>query len=357
MTRQKPFPLISQAAIALVMAGTAGYAEAVAVSKPPRVTGLRCEYQVDPLGIDATTPRFFWRLESEARGVAQTAYEIQVVADPSSFAATKAVWATGKVASDRVDARGLRRAAPSSRASGTTGACACGTKPGARAPGARRPHSRWGFSRPVTGRPGGSSPLRTRIKTKPEPRRPPPRIVRREGRRAFGASLRHEPRSLRARAERQARGRRLRMTPGWTSYGKRLQYQTYDVTPLLVRGKNVAGAMLGDGWYRGFLAWQDRRNVYGDRLALLCQIRIDYDDGRVEDVGNRRHVEGLDGPHPPFGHLHGRGLRRSAREARMEHGCLRRQRTWGPCASPPETRRSSWRPPARPCAASRSCAP
>ena len=36
-------------------------------------------------------------------------------------------------------------------------------------------------------------------------------------------------------------------TPGWTSYNKRLQYQTYDVTNLLQNGDNVAGAILGNG--------------------------------------------------------------------------------------------------------------
>ena len=35
------------------------------------------------------------------------------------------------------------------------------------------------------------------------------------------------------------------MTPGWTSYNRRLLYQTYDVTALLHPGTNRRGAMLG----------------------------------------------------------------------------------------------------------------
>ena len=42
------------------------------------------------------------------------------------------------------------------------------------------------------------------------------------------------------------------LTPGWTSYKTRLQYQTYDVTDLLRGGDNAIGALLGDGWYRGW---------------------------------------------------------------------------------------------------------
>ena len=40
----------------------------------------------------------------------------------------------------------------------------------------------------------------------------------------------------------------------------------------------LSGALLGNGWYRGYLAWEGQRNVYGDRLALLCQIEVTYKD-------------------------------------------------------------------------------
>ncbi len=75
------------------------------------------------------------------------------------------------------------------------------------------------------------------------------------------------------------------MPPGWTSYGHRLRYQTLDVTPLLHVGRNALAAMLGDGWYRGRLGFGGgRRNLYGERLALLAQLEIDYADGTSERV-------------------------------------------------------------------------
>ncbi|MCB9258287.1 MAG: family 78 glycoside hydrolase catalytic domain [Ignavibacteriales bacterium] len=67
-------------------------------------------------------------------------------------------------------------------------------------------------------------------------------------------------------------------TPGWTSYNKRLQYQTYDITNM-IKDQNAIGVILGDGWYRGYLAWNDNRNVYGEKLAVLAQIEIEYSDG------------------------------------------------------------------------------
>jgi alpha-L-rhamnosidase len=73
------------------------------------------------------------------------------------------------------------------------------------------------------------------------------------------------------------------LAPGWTSYDHRLRYQTFDVTGLLREGRNTIGAILGDGWYRGRLGFGGgRRNIYGDRLALLAQLEIAYADGTTE---------------------------------------------------------------------------
>jgi len=65
--------------------------------------------------------------------------------------------------------------------------------------------------------------------------------------------------------------------PGWTDYDKRVMCQTYDVTPLLCQGENAMGAILGDGWYCGFVAWHDRQR-YGDRPRLLAQLQVSFAD-------------------------------------------------------------------------------
>jgi alpha-L-rhamnosidase len=71
--------------------------------------------------------------------------------------------------------------------------------------------------------------------------------------------------------------------PGWTEYHKRVQYQTYDVTGMLSQGENVIGAILGDGWYCGFVAWCGRQ-VYGDRPRLLARLEIELQDGSTMSV-------------------------------------------------------------------------
>lgn len=75
-------------------------------------------------------------------------------------------------------------------------------------------------------------------------------------------------------------------TPGWTTYSKRLQYQTYDVTHQLQSGDNVLGVYLGDGWYRGYLGWNKEREIFGSTSALLLELHIRYADGSEEVIGS-----------------------------------------------------------------------
>ncbi|MEK0153545.1 glycoside hydrolase family 78 protein [Arthrobacter oryzae] len=83
-------------------------------------------------------------------------------------------------------------------------------------------------------------------------------------------------------------GRRVgrdRLAPGWTSYHHRLRYQTYDVTDYLRPGPNVIGLELADGWWRGNLGFQDKRNTYGDRTAAIAQLEITDGGGSITVIG------------------------------------------------------------------------
>ena len=74
------------------------------------------------------------------------------------------------------------------------------------------------------------------------------------------------------------------LAPGWSSYTNRIRYDTHDVTSLITGGDNVIGAVVADGWWRGFLKWDMLRNVYGERIGLLAQLEITYDDGSTDVV-------------------------------------------------------------------------
>ena len=69
---------------------------------PKAPVRLRCEYLVDPLGIEVTDPRLSWEVIDPRRGAVQTAYQVLVASTPEGLAAGKGhLWDTGRVASDQ----------------------------------------------------------------------------------------------------------------------------------------------------------------------------------------------------------------------------------------------------------------
>jgi alpha-L-rhamnosidase len=79
------------------------------------------------------------------------------------------------------------------------------------------------------------------------------------------------------------------LSPGWTDYDKRIQYQTHDVTEMLAEGRSALGAILSDGWYAGFVGMdpKHRGTHYGTRPRLLVQLDVEHtDDARVSIVSD-----------------------------------------------------------------------
>lgn len=78
------------------------------------------------------------------------------------------------------------------------------------------------------------------------------------------------------------------LSPGWTAYEKRLQYQTYDVTEMLTDGDNVIEVVVGKGWFSspmpGFVQPEDRRKRTDRANGLLAQLHISYIDGSTEAI-------------------------------------------------------------------------
>ena len=77
----------------------------------------------------------------------------------------------------------------------------------------------------------------------------------------------------------------VELTPGYTSYANILHVQTYDVLDLLRVGANTIDVVLSDGWYRGQVGAFRQFNQYGDRVALLAQVELGFDDGSRQVVG------------------------------------------------------------------------
>ena len=75
------------------------------------------------------------------------------------------------------------------------------------------------------------------------------------------------------------------LTPGFTDYSKRVQYQTYDVTKQIASGKNVLGAILGEGWFASGMTWSGLAYFFQPPpVRLLAQLEIQYSDGAHDNI-------------------------------------------------------------------------
>jgi alpha-L-rhamnosidase len=257
--------------------------------------GLRTEYKENPLGIDARKPRFGWRLPAGGRGVKQSAYQIRVTRGERGPGGGNPVWDSGRVASDESTQRVYE--GPPLESGRRYSWQVRVWDGGGKASGWSAP-AWWemGLLAPSDWKATWIEPNLTEDVSKPGP----VPMVRREFKLSGPVERARAYVTSHGLYEMQLNGQRVGdelLTPGWTSYNKRLQYQAYDVTPLLKPGANAVGVFLGSGWYRGDLAgWIGRRNVYGDRVALLMQINIIYKDGREETVGTDGSWKAATGP-------------------------------------------------------------
>src|SRR5690554_1091637 len=70
-----------------------------------RIHIVKCEYLVNPIGIDEQHPRFTWQMESEGRGGSQKAFQLVVGTEQGEVASGKGnVWQSGSVGSAVVPA-------------------------------------------------------------------------------------------------------------------------------------------------------------------------------------------------------------------------------------------------------------
>ncbi|WP_430972810.1 family 78 glycoside hydrolase catalytic domain [Sunxiuqinia rutila] len=246
-----------------------------------QVTNLLVENRQEPLGIDDPMPRLSWQLLADKRNVMQTAYEIRVSPDLKALKqGRKLSWHSGLVQSDQsvlVPYKG------SELAPGTPYYWQVRVRDN------KGKLSKW--SDPsffVTGLQQAANWQAQWIQVgfKEQKSRPSP---------LFRKEFTSDKKLVQALAfitakgvyEAEINGQKvgdLCLAPGWTSYNKRLQYQTYDVTDLINEGNNAVGVTLGNGWYRGNIGFEGKVDAYGDELALLFQLELTYDDGSTAVV-------------------------------------------------------------------------
>ena len=244
-----------------------------------QVQKLVTEYLENPIGIDIVKPRLSWQIISDEQNILQTAYEIRVADSPKNLSKKSAlIWTSGKVESDQSvnvefggsPLKSMERAFWQARIWDNNNKVSDWSEPAFWEMGILEPEL-WTASWITMG------------SEKESENSKPSQYFRKE------FNIKKKVKSARVYVTSLGlyqlfiNGKKVSddlFTPGWTTYNKRLQYQTYDVTAML-NEKNSIGAIVGDGWFRGKIA---KNLCYGDKLALLLQLQIFYTDGSSETI-------------------------------------------------------------------------
>ncbi|MBR0160290.1 MAG: family 78 glycoside hydrolase catalytic domain [Oscillospiraceae bacterium] len=233
---------------------------------------LTTEYKTGPLGLDEVQPRFSWKLESDRNDTRQSAYRLTVSNDT-------VMWDTGRVESGQSVLVEYMGATFSPRTAytwtvtvwdnhGEVASASSGFETGLLSGAAFEGKAQW-ITHGLT-KEEAASPVFTKsfIVARPLAKA-----------RLYATAL--------GLYEAEINGEKIDDTffaPGWTSYCRRLQYQTY-VAENLRQGRNELRFTLGKGWYAGVLGFMPTPNHYGDTTALLAMLVLTYDDGTEEIIG------------------------------------------------------------------------
>ena len=303
---------------------------------------LRCEHREDIPCVDTPAPRLSWALEGGAApdrlpGASWATAPCGTAAGSTSAALDRrrlrgpAAAARERV---RVDRRGLGRG----------GGRPAAASPRASAPGRASGRAEWiGRDRvhdpamPVPGTERGRSTRRQLL------RRllplPVPAARRSRSQRAVRRATLYA--TARGVVELELNGTRVGdavLAPGWTDYRERIEYAAHDVTALLRDGENVLGAILGDGWYAGFVGFDPRRpgNHYGARAraAVRAAPRARRRQ-RARSIATDERWRATTGPARVLRPADGRALRRAPRARAVAPGrpCATARRRRGSCPS------------------------
>ncbi|MGH9163044.1 MAG: family 78 glycoside hydrolase catalytic domain, partial [Vicinamibacteraceae bacterium] len=286
----------------LLLLGIANLLVAVpAWSASPRLASLRCEEQTEPIGLDATRPRFSWWIEADERDVRQRAYRLLVASSAERIARGHPdLWDSGVVtSSENTFVRYGGKPLASARtyywklqvwdrhghrsrwqtASFTTGVLNASEWDAARWIAYDALPASLKLVPGVHGSGDDLGPVAVKRAIVPYFRRTfrTSKPVRQAL--VFVSGLGQYELSL--------NGRKVGddfLTPAWTNYAKRVAYNTYDVTAHVVPGENVIGAIVGTGFFYVNRERYRKLVVAQGYPMLRLKLMLRFADGSVQEI-------------------------------------------------------------------------
>lgn len=256
---------------------------------------LRCEYLVDPRGIESRHPRVSWRLKGSGTNRRQSAYQIQVATSVQSLKKqSDLLWDSNKVVSDLQPS--VRYAGPPIGSGQTVFWRVQIWDEDDVASGWSNPaHWQHGLSSndwegaewiafPTAKDAGEMSQPTTLLRHQFTL---PSLVVSAT---LYASALGLYEITLNGAVV----GDRV-LTPGWSDYNYRAMYQAYDVSELLAANQNVIAATIADGWYCGYLGFENNFSRYGDYPALRCRLDVTCADGSKHTILTNKKWKARDG--------------------------------------------------------------
>ncbi|NQX66164.1 family 78 glycoside hydrolase catalytic domain [Paenibacillus alba] len=245
---------------------------------------LRTEYLDCPLGIDTKAPRLGWIMQSKRRSASQSAYRIIAASSQQVLDQDEGdLWDSGVVVSSQSQhivysgspLQSEQRVHWKVRVWDEQGEALAWSETASWTMGLL---SRLEWEGCLIGRASGRKPSREE---------PLPVVYLRRSFRSEGAVRRATVYATALGLYRlHLNGVRIgndALTPEWTDYHVRTQYQTYDITSCIQSGDNVISTLLGHGWYTGYIGMYGYQR-YGMEPSFLLQMNIEYEDGTRQSL-------------------------------------------------------------------------
>ncbi|MDR6567437.1 family 78 glycoside hydrolase catalytic domain [Chitinophaga ginsengisegetis] len=261
---------------------------------------LLCEYQHNPIGIDATRPALSWQLQSKGTNIRQTAYRILVADNPAALEKNRGrSWDSKKVSSDQ-SVQVLYNGKPLLPATTYYWKVMVWDQQGK--PSAWSETAQWhtglfsprdwqqaqwiGYEKmPDTARivpaitNDSDKKYRNRKDILP--------LLRKEFNIAKPLQRATVYISGLGQFDLHLNGKKTGdhfLDPGWTKYDQHALYVTFDVTSQLHTGTNALGVMLGNGFF--YVPGERYRKLTGafGYPQLICRLHLQYSDGTTENI-------------------------------------------------------------------------
>lgn len=236
-----------------------------------KAINLKCEYLINPIGIDIQNPRLMWNCDG---GIKQTAYRIVAKSDE------KTVWDSGKVNSSSMYAEYPHKLKSRERVEWTVTLRDENDLDG-------EPSETAFFETGLLAASDFTAKWISGNYRVNKKKRYPVYCFKK----SFSTENIAKARLYITACglyEAKINGQRVGnfvLAPGHTDYTKRIQLQTYDVAKLLRNGENDITVELADGWYRGSCGAWGLKNQYGTQTKLYAQLEITDKTGKVTIVG------------------------------------------------------------------------